>query len=274
MLSQVPDSGLKNSKQPFSSDSFDLGYLLLTCALGNLDFFDVSGFYSLENLKTLIDIASSQRQKARNCCCLLHSEGELRRIHAEVSYTKQLRESDKKAPETDNFPLKTSRTHDSNYSSNKKSFIPFTLLELLQNNQRFSQSFIDFLCLCLRIDPNFRFGPKALLDHEFAAQSHAPSGPLVHLAELMSNHMMQPDLSLNNKLNEEHLNRVCEAIKIVLYNRDASEKIMRFASEKVYENTNSREYLKLSELAVELGVPVQKVIKKFREEIFAEASSR
>ena len=73
---------------------------------------------------------------------------------------------------------------------------------------------------------------------------------------------------MSNKVNEEHLNRVCEAIQIVLVNRQIKGKMTQFASNSVYENQNSREYQKIQALAMEIGVPVNNLIDKFRNEIF------
>lgn len=93
------------------------------------------------------------------------------------------------------------------------------------------------------------------------------------LSELISTNRKEQAFEMSNKLNEEHLTRVCEAIKIVLLNREVKDRIMKFANRSTYENPNSREYRKISDLATELGVPVQKALEKFRNEIFTEELS-
>lgn len=247
--------------------------MLLTCALGNLEFYDSTGFYSLDNLKYVIDLLPNHRRYGRNHCCVLHSEEELRRFHTGLSSTTKLRDSGRKAPMTNNFQLKSPRSHDSNSLQNKRAAAPFTLLELLQEGGRFSESFLDFMCNCLRFDPAARLEGRSLLDHEFLSDSHVSVGPLMNLMELMHTNKKDQEADAGEILKEQHLNRVCEAIKIVLINQDARDKITRLATNKEYENPYSREHRKLKELASEIGISMKKVMAKFREEIFTDDSS-
>lgn len=90
------------------------------------------------------------------------------------------------------------------------------------------------------------------------------------LSELISTRTKQPEIELGNQLNEEHLDRICEAVKIVLLNPDTKQKMQRMMSRQTGNGINSREYLKISELAVEIGVPAKRALAKFRDEIFAD----
>lgn len=249
----------------FSSDVFDLGYLLLTCALGNLDLFDTNGFYSLENLKFLLEMLPSSRRQTKSFCCVLHSEEELRRCYCELSPTRKLRDSGPKTPLINNFHAKSPSNQGSNSSCNKKA--PFTLLDLLRRNRRHSDRFIDFLCNCLKVDTHARCNTSSLLEHEFVRDDYVSSGPLISISEVINANKGET-VEMSNKVNEEHLNRVCEAIQIVLVNREIKGKMTQFASNSVYENQNSREYQKIQALAMEIGVPVNNLIDKFRNEIF------
>ena len=90
------------------------------------------------------------------------------------------------------------------------------------------------------------------------------------LSELISTRTKQPEIELGNQLNEEHLDRICEAVKIVLLNPDTKQKMQRMMSRKAGNGINSREYLKISELAVEIEAPAKRAFAKFRDEIFAD----
>ena len=252
----------------FSSDIFDFGYLLLICALGNLELYDSTGFYSLENLKSLIDLLPSSRRQGKNFCCILHSEEDLRKSHCELSPTKKFGGSGPKSPLHNNFQLKSPKNQDSNSSSNKKASAPFTLLDLLRRNRRHSETFVDFLCNCLRVDSHARSDASSLLSHEFLNESQVSSGPLVSLSELISSNRKEQAFELSNNLNEDHLNRVGEAIKIVLVNHEIKEKLLKFSDQNIYESRKGREYQKINALAMEIGVPIASVIEKFRNEIF------
>jgi len=261
-------NNLHDKNQTFSSDIFDLGHLLLTCALGNLEFFDPSGFYSLENLKSLKDLVPSYRRHTKNFCCVLHNEEELRRWFCELSPTRKLRETGQKAPLTNNFALKSPKNQDSNSSSSKRTPSPVSLLDLLRRNNRFSDSFIDFLCNCLQIESNSKPSTKSLLDHEFLSETHTSHGPILSLSELLSTSRKHQENKQSNSINEEQLTRVTDAMKIVLMNREIKEKLAKYSHNELYENKASREYQKLTTLATELGVPLSSLIDKFRNDLF------
>lgn len=258
----------KKLPQQFAADIFDFGYLLLTCALGSLEFYDSTGFLNPENLKQVIELYLNNRRPGRNDCCLLHNEADLRKFYSGLNSTTKLRNTERKSPLKNNFQLKSPTADENNSLSNKKVQAPFSLLELLQKNNRCSDSFIDFLCNCLRLQG--RPEARSLINHVFLSTEHVSSGPLMKLSELIATNQRDTEPQTSEKLNEEHLDRVCEAIKIVLMNGDAHEKMRKFAREKLYENPQTREHRKLQDLANELGVPIKKVLEKFQQEIFTD----
>lgn len=255
----ITERGNPEQSNHYYGDIFDLGYLLLTCALGNLELFDPSGFYSLENFKDLT--RSSQRSRLKNTCCILHCEEELRKSHYEFSPTIRLRESGQKAPLLNNYQVKTPRSQrSSNGLNNSKATYPFTLLELLRRHNRFSEAFLDFLCCCLQINSTARRDIRTLLEHEFVSTTHTSLGPFLSLNELLSSERKFQD----NHENEEHVVQVFEAIKIVLLNSDGKERFTAITNPNVLNNRNSREYRKISDLAYELGVSIESLINRFR----------
>ena len=272
VTSASPNHGHYSQHQltpPLASDVFDIGYTLLTCALGNLEFFDSTGFYTLEGLKSLIDSFVLHRRHQKNYCCLLHSEEELRKFNVGLTVTSMGKDSSRKPPLTNNFQLRTPRTNET--LTSRRYTAPFTLLELLQSSERHSDSFIEFLCCCLRLDSTARLEPESLLEHEFLSQSHISLGPQMLLPEFVNSSRKELDQSPSQRLNEAHLDRVCDAIKIVLMNKEAKNSIASMG--KSYATPYTREHRKMKELAAEMAVPVVTVIAKFKEEVFAEDSS-
>ena len=250
--------------QQLSSDIFDLGYMLLSCALGDLNLYDRTGFYDLSNLQSLMKGIHSQGRQIKNSCCLLHSEQELRKYHFERSLVAKSEEQ--KITLKNNFAQKQQDNSEPDYNTGRR---PFTLLELLSINNRYSDSFIDFLCNCLQITPGSRLEARSLLDHEFLSSTHMSSGPLMSFSELTLTNKKDAGLSgSSEKIHEEHLTKVIEAVKIVLLNRGARDKMAKYINVNLIEHPQSREYRKLYELANELKMPISKVLARFRNEIF------
>ena len=258
----------KNSKLQFTSDIFDLGYLLLTCALGDLNLYDYTGFLDLNKLKSVIELFNkSTHKQARDACCILHSEQELRKFHSETLSTTRLKDAGSKSPLQNNFQLKSPKDQDNLSTYQQKASIPFTLLELLESKGRYSADFIDLLCKCLQLQSTNRPAAKILIAHKFFSSDHISVGPIADLSELINVSRKGKEAQLDERSADDQLNRVFEAMKIVLLNREAREKMSNLINGKNHDDIQSREYRKLKDLAAEFGVPISKVLNKFKDEI-------
>lgn len=261
----------QNLALQMSTDIFDLGYMLLTCALGSLEFYDLTSFYSLENIKQVLELLPSAKKCSKTWCCLLHSEVDLRKFCSSLETTSRFKESNKKLV-ANNYGLNSQGIRDSH--TVKKSYYHFTLLELLQSQNRFSESFIDFLCACLKIESTQRPTTNNLLTHEFFSESHKSQGTPITFSELISVNKKRveysPKLRARQITTDNHtqFDRVCEAIKIVLMNCDVRDKVNRIAVRKEYEKEGTRDHKKLLDLANELDISLDVVIERFRQEIF------
>ncbi|CAG9316584.1 unnamed protein product [Blepharisma stoltei] len=109
---------------------------------------------------------------------------------------------------------------------------------------RLSSKAKSFLCLCLQHTASRRPSAVSLLEHEWLNLSDYP-GPLVDLPELIS---LNFPYSAGEccKAAEDHLSRICEAIKLVLMGQAISK-----PSESM-----------MSKLALDLGLPIESVEDK------------
>ena len=261
----INSNNSNQSTRQFANDIFDLGFLLLTCAVGNLKFYDNTGFFNLEKLKNTVELFVNIRGQTRDFCCLLHCEAELRKFHSEISPTTRLGDPITQPPLQNN--LISSKNQDGASTLHKKDTMSFSLLELLQTNNRHSEEFIDFLCNCLQLRSSNRPDAKSLANHKFLSEKSLSTGPLMSIPELVATSKRLSDSQSNEESSHERLVRVFEAIKLVLLNRDARGKMLKFTNEKRFENPQSREYRKLQDLAAEFGVPVNKIKSKLRDEV-------
>ena len=91
-----------------SQDIFDIGLILLQCALGGFEVYDVNNFYAPESIKQVLDKVKSSK-KTHRYCCLLHDEEILREMYTTPSISANMFNS-KKQPLTNNFSIKSPRT--------------------------------------------------------------------------------------------------------------------------------------------------------------------
>ena len=233
----------------FSSDIFDLGYLLLVCALGNLSIYDPTGFYELDNLKWLVrSVAGSG-----DFCCLLHSEHELRKYYCEHSSTVRLRgsRSNKFREEGTNLMEQGELG-----CSNTKKAAPFTLLDLLSFNSRFSDNFIDSLCKCLQICPSGCLGTQQLINHAFINPEDNCADYPIRFSELIQ---IREQAQSSRAQNQEYqLYKVLDAVMAASsgWNRNS-----QGLSNNFFDRLQN-EPQKLEDLAAELGVSKELILDK------------
>lgn len=256
--------GDENSKY-FASDIFDLGHCLLTCALGDLGLFDSSGFYSLNNLKYLMDLIQSFKQTSKKWCCLLHNEKDLRKFQAGLNSTVRLKHSLKCVLENNFIGPKFVAQEQNAIQTD----CALTLLELLKCHNRFSDEFVDFLCHCTKIDPNQRHDASKFVSHAFLGDDHSAPGVSITLAELLHSMQKEPreaQQPMSSSQGEE-LNRIFDAIKLVMLNCDKSflRQLLRVDN---LQNPKSTTHKKLQDLACLLDIPFNDVMAKFKDLVF------
>ena len=218
----------------FSQDIFDYGFMLLQCAIGDFSIYDSSNLLALENVKLAIKRLHVQRRSSR-ACCLIHSEAIVRKT---VELLKHKNHSQAKSNEPEDF------------------YVP--LVEVLEQRDRFSKNFEEFLCACLKIDSSQRFDIKDLAIHDFLLDSHISQGPLLSMKELMNIEATEAYFKKEEGINlsEKHLNKLSEALKVAFLNRNIKDKF-----KKRIQNVQNRknDEIRMNDLANELSVPVELV---------------
>jgi len=139
-------------------------------------------------------------------------------------------------------------------------------LSLLTEHNRFSESFVDFLCSCLKIDPEQRVTGEVLLSHEFLSESHVNFGPNVSVSEIlqMCNVQQYQGKDVAERVMNQQLDKFCEALKVVFMNKEVKEKF-----EEMVKRTPGRvvEEKKLAELASELDMTVTQIWEGMKREV-------
>jgi len=232
---QAPtDISFKN----YSQDMFDLGFLLLQCALGDFNLYDPSAIFTLKNIKTVIENPGFKRSLKKNACCLLHYEAAVREA---IGFMPGVQAPGLKGK----VPLKE--------KNSTFSYIP--LLELLQSGNHFSEGFTDFLCTCLRFDYTQRLDTQVLLAHDFLRENYRLQGPSVSINELMKIEIKDFETFDANPvqgLAENHLDKFIEGLKIVLLDKSIKLKFEAIVHLNYKTETTEK---RIAELAEELGLP-------------------
>ncbi len=240
MNEMKPQAPLDISFKNYSQDMFDLGFLLLQCALGDFNLYDTSGIFNLKNIKTVIENPGFKRSLKKNTCCILHHEAAVREA---IGFMPGVQ-----APALrGKVPLSQK---DKNTGS---SYIP--LLDLLQSGNHFSEGFIDFLCTCLRFDYTQRLDTQVLLAHDFLRDNFNLQGPSVSINELMKIEIKDFEALVANPvkgLAENHLDKFIEGLKIVLLDKSIKLKFEAIVHLNYKTETTEK---RIAELAEELGLP-------------------
>ena len=252
-------------------DIFDFGFTILTCMLSPLDLYDnnISHFLTIDTLHELIEIMPSKKILAKDICCVLHSEEQLRKIAANISTNQQnISSIASRVPMTNNFscssPIETSKTLKRSYNF---SYETKSILTLLKEQNRYSDSCLDFLCSCLKIDPEQRITANVLLSHEFLSDNHQSLGPNVSLAELMrldNGSLHRDNKQLDQSMIDKQGDKFIEALKVVFMNKEVRSK---FESMLNSSQTNTIDQRRLLNLEAELDIPSWKIWERLQTEI-------
>ncbi len=232
-----------------SQDVFDLGFILLQCALGELAVFDPDNILTLENIrKALITLSP---QKKTETCCILHSEEAVRKlIQANLLCPSHLEKNGEH-----NIGNKKQPTQANDY-------VP--LLEALKSLNNVSDTFIDFLCGCLKLDSEQRTSTEDLQTHEFLSQDHHTKGPQVSLQEYLkaNSKLLRTDLNEEDPEDAKGLFRLGEALRIVFTNRHIKDQFDRMMGNILKSEVEDQ---RISDLSSEVGVAAPKLKKKLIE---------
>jgi len=245
---------MDNKQLATSQDVFDFGFLMLICAVGGLELFESSDF--TEKLKMFLEELSRKPQERSKYCCLIHDEDLIASIKIPT-------------PEStlfSNKPVKVVKNAGIVIDKASKSSDQIRIQHVLSSNN-FSKEFIDFLCSCLKFDPNQRASTKDLLHMSFLKNKEC-QGPSVSLVELLKissqwskNFVLPPEYQ---GASEQQLKKLIEALSIVLPNCDS------FAtSDGDIKDFGSLEDLdvgspEIQELAADLGISADTVLKRIR----------
>jgi hypothetical protein len=219
---------------------------MLICAVGGLDFFESSEF--MEKARIFLDELAKKPQERSKYCCLIHNEDLIASVklpnHEEAFLNnKPVRVIKASGLVLERVPKPTQ----------------ITIQDFLKT-QNFSQEFIDFLCSCLKFDPQERPSLKTLMKSPFITNKNT-KGPAVSLSDLLK---ISNTWSKNSVLpseyqgySERQLNKLVETLTLVLPN---CEKLpSKFFDEFEMLTPNSQVIL---DLANELGLPALKVWKR------------
>ena len=245
-LEGIKDPSGKSQESYYSraQDVYNFGFLLLLSAVGGLEFFESNDL--VERIKIFLEEYTKKSETSRNAyCCIIHDEQTISAIKLNTDHKTSKRQED----------------------DERQSAKHLSILEFLQAS-KFSKEFIDLLCRCLKFEPLQRATMQELKTHPFL-KSKDYNGPNVTLAELIKistmwtkNFVLPPEYQVAS---ERQLDRVCEALSVVL---PSSDRMGANAAEM-------REYQKLElldshsgvieELAEDLGLPHQKVWERIQE---------
>lgn len=221
-----------------TQDIYSFGFLLLICAVGGLEFFESSDL--IEKMKSYLDEHGKKSDgSSAGICCLIHDEEAISNMKSSFEHSKL-----------------TSTIGD-------KKIKHITILDFLKAN-KFSKEFTDFLCLALRFDPHQRGTIKDLKLHSFLSSSKDSNGPSVALTDLIRISALWTKNSVlpleYQVASEKQLDRVCEALSVVLPNGVHSNdaEMREYYRLEMLSSDNSA----VQELAEDLGLPPEKVWKR------------
>ena len=249
----------------YSQDIFDLGFMLLQCAIGDLSLYDTSNLLTLKNIRTVIENPAFKKSLKKDACCLLHNEGIVRNA---MKFTPGINlPSNKSKSSSDSLSTKAN----SKSSSLNDAHYQMSLMEILNFGNRFSKGFLDFLCNCLRFDHVHRLDTQILLSHEFLSDGYQCHGPKITVHDLMRIENKSEE-SVNHKdidgIARKHLEKFIEALKTVLLDKNMKTKFESIVQLNLKTETTQK---RIMELAYELGLPTQKVHDKLIECLDAES---
>ena len=231
-------------QQAIAQDIFDFGWLMLKCAVGDLEFFGEADF-SLK-LKVFLDEYNKRPEERHHYCCVLHDEDLISSINPAFPDYDVVKYRSRKASRKEKFQLG---------------------LKDLLSASNFSQHFVDFLCGCLRFDPGQRSSASSLLSSSFIknGKTQGPSTSLVELLKLSTQTPKDVILPAQYQAaSEKHLEKLCSALAMIWSQSSVMSKpsdnemdIRRLQ----YMNANS---MAIQDLAFELGLPAGKVFKHLK----------
>lgn len=223
--------------------------------------FDTHATLTPENIKLALESITAKKHY-KTSCCILHNEDVIKKALGFISSSASGSNSNsfKKKVLTNNFSIKSPRplsSKQSYYQNNE-----CTMLHMLTLGDRFSESFIDFLCCCLRLDPSQRSDARELLNHEFLSESHHNFGPLLSLSELLR--LEAKDTTYKayaDGLGHKHLDKFVEALKVVFLNKEVKQK---FDLIQFRNGRTAIEEKRLIELSKELDVSPSTLSRKLK----------
>jgi len=244
-LSLISDNKLREG---ISQDVFDFGYLMLTCALGGLELFDTDGFVS--KLRALLAEIEKKPQERNKYCCLIHNQ--------ELISSVVLQNADEDI--FLNKPVKVQRNNTITFEKSPKKQTILSIKDFLTCNN-YSKDFIDFLCSCLKFDPNKRGSLRSLFTSRFLQDSHS-RGPNTSIHDLIKistqwnhNNPLKPEIQGPS---EGQLKKLCDALAMVLPNCHQTSQDPKSNKLEILKKLNSRSH-RIRSLSSELGLPASKV---------------
>jgi serine/threonine protein kinase len=239
-----------------AQDIFDFGLTLLQCAIGDLTFVDPSFTFTPENVKVAVDSITAKKNY-KTSCCIFHSEELIRKSLGLINSSNG---SFRKKILTNNFSIKSPNPQVNSFKSSSGATHPScSFLSLLNLGGRFSDSFIDFLCCCLKIDPAQRADASVLLNHEFLSSNHKCQGPILALPDLIR--LEHGSTQLRTPIAKKHLDKFMEALNVVFLNREVKQQL-----DAIVERAEKRtEDKRVQDLANELGVSANNLFERLKE---------
>jgi hypothetical protein len=222
---------------------------------------DLNGSLTPENIKLALDSMMVKKNRG-SACCLLHSEGIIKKALGFI--TNSANNFLRKSVLKNNFSVKHNTMRE---SVQNRLHNTISIFDLLTTCHRFSDSFIDFLCSCLKLDPSQRPDPKALLNHEFLSDNHHSLGPLVTLNDIVK--IQDVDVNViteyTAQMSNAQVDKFCEALHVVFLNKEVRQKFDMISSRNPIKNAEDR---KIVEVANEIDVPPHLLWEKLVQTVF------
>lgn len=221
---------------------------MLTCALGGLELFDTDGFVS--KLKIILMELEKKPQERSKYCCLIHNQ--------ELISSVVLQNTDEDL--FMNKPVKVQRNNTIIFDKSPKQQMMLSIKDFLTCNN-YSKDFIDFLCSCLKFDPNKRGSLRSLFTSHFLQDSHT-RGPNTSIHDLIK---ISTQWSHNNPLKTEiqgssegQLKKLCDALAMVLPNCHLISPDSKSNKLETLKKLNPKSQ-RIRNLSAELGLPATKI---------------
>lgn len=229
----------------FAHDIFQVGYLMLICAIGGLDILDVHDV-TYERIKQFVaetEIANPQKK----LCCLLHSPEFFNYFGGDF--------------QKDTFGRKKQGT---TLLTTKAISIDMLLI----SNQKFSNEFRDFLCQTLRFDPAARPNPRTLLEHPFFTKKKELKNADISLEDLLgisSQWSRQGALPFDHRYaSEKQLEKIYEGAAVVLQNCEQYFKLGLISGnvKNLLKRSQGKPVESIEEIAEDLGISKDVIAQK------------